>query len=424
MDTEYVLSCAFELGETTPLENAVLWSPEGAYPLVRRLVDNDLAMPHDYLANTARDTFQRANQRAQHVFALRSLPSLTFGLKAFRERIQCDVQTVIQRNLGVDTRSGVLAPWGAATPVPQYGIQEADVSEALVRQVLQDVHSSLWNRWSEDFDALNRSARWLAQQGPNGLDALGVGNSPQGAHAEGLLTQLRQEQQARLKQERQKRQKLAAQARSAIKKATKLFENLGQRDNLTLFVSGHEVALSHPDSLFKFVLKPSGGPGWLVDRTQTGRSHTPYEVALFTKDDVYLAKLCVYFNNTPVLDQLLAMTLFVNSGDEMKVLETANWFSLGDWPADVRSRIVTAHPQLKQKLPHVLDSQRAQQPHAVVIAPHVARLSVHWEQYQGRVEQWVRTWLEPLQAQAMALSQEAALVQAALEPPQSLALAA
>ncbi len=412
MDTEYILGCAYELGETTALENSVLSHLKGAYPLIREAVDQNLDFPKDFLANTARRTFREVGSLDRHLFSLLSLPAIDFGLQALQGRAEHLVQGTLQRQLGLDDSRWPAFYSEMDAARPNYVQREEDISEGVVRQVLSDLFAPVVRRWEEDYGALRDACDWLADNGCEGLvqlELMPVGaRNPRWLSAQDALASLQAQRKRRAQQEAKAQLKLQDRAKSAIKKATKLFENLGQRNNLSLFVSGAEVTLSHPDSMFKFVLKPLADQGWLVDRTMQGRSHTPYELMLLTKDNVHLARLCVYFENTPVLDQLLALTLFVQAGDEMKILQTANWFAHGRWPDDVRQAVLQQHPQLQSKLPRERDEEQSR--NRVVVPERFTRLQRHWEPYAGRVQQWVRTWFEPITAPALTFQPEVELL--------------
>jgi hypothetical protein len=76
--------------------------------------------------------------------------------------------------------------------------------------------------------------------------------------------------------------------------------------------------------MFKFLLSKRQYGG-LIDRTIQPGYSTPYHLELYTKTDVHVANLCVYMEKTPILDQILALSMFIKSGDENHILETANW---------------------------------------------------------------------------------------------------
>lgn len=114
-------------------------------------------------------------------------------------------------------------------------------------------------------------------------------------------------------------------ARSAIKKALKLIDNIGFGDEIRIFIGGDEIVIDNPESIFKFVLKR--GRHSIVERTVQPGYSTPYSLELLTKDDVHVANLCVYLKDTPVLDQVLAVAMYIKTGNEEDVLEKANWFN-------------------------------------------------------------------------------------------------
>ena len=149
--------------------------------------------------------------------------------------------------------------------------------------------------------------------------------------------------------------KLAARNRSAaihrakgsIKRALKLMDNVGFGDDVRVFLSGDEIEVSHPDSIFKFVI--SKGSHNLIDKTMSPSHSTPYNLTLYTKTNIYVAKLCVVVKDTPILDSVLALALFIKSGDEEHILRVANWYSLSKDIDDVLE-VAIASPLAESKL--------------------------------------------------------------------------
>ena len=78
----------------------------------------------------------------------------------------------------------------------------------------------------------------------------------------------------------------------------------------------------------------------------------PYKLELYTKTDVHVADLCVYMQDTPVLDQILALSLFIKSGEEDYILEKANW-SIRNCDAVLRQAILLENPSLSSKLKRI-----------------------------------------------------------------------
>ena len=136
-------------------------------------------------------------------------------------------------------------------------------------------------------------------------------------------------------------------ARGSIKRALKLMDNVGFGNDIRIFLSGDEIEVSHPDSLFKFVI--SKGSHDLINRTISPSHSTPYNLTLYTKTNIYVAKLCVVVKDTPVLDNVLAIAMFIKSGDEEHILKMANWYSLTD-DEDVVLELALLDPLVERKL--------------------------------------------------------------------------
>lgn len=135
--------------------------------------------------------------------------------------------------------------------------------------------------------------------------------------------------------------------KSSIKRALSLMANFGMEEDVRIFLGGDEIEVSHPDSLFKFVI--CKGHHNILRATEFPGHSTPYKLALYTKTNVHVADLCVYMEKTPMLDQVLALSMFVRSGNEEKLLEKANFLSLtNDIP--LRKQLAVGNPMLAKKL--------------------------------------------------------------------------
>ena len=133
--------------------------------------------------------------------------------------------------------------------------------------------------------------------------------------------------------------------RSSIKRAVKLMANVGFEEEARIFLKGDSIEVSHPDSVLKFVLTR---PKSIIDKTLYPGASTPYKLSLYTKTDIHVSDLCVYMRDTPVLDQVLAVALFIKSGDEEHILRKANWFSRSREPF-VKDLVCSQYPQLAAK---------------------------------------------------------------------------
>jgi hypothetical protein len=144
-----------------------------------------------------------------------------------------------------------------------------------------------------------------------------------------------------------KKQIVPKRTKSSIKRALKLMFNMGFEEEARIFLNGDSIEVSHPDSEFKFVITKYNNS--LIHRTEYPGCSTPYQLELYTKTNVFIAKLCIYMEGTPVLDQVLGVALFIKSGDESKILRKANWLSLSN-NMELREQLALSYPDLTSKL--------------------------------------------------------------------------
>lgn len=135
--------------------------------------------------------------------------------------------------------------------------------------------------------------------------------------------------------------------RSSIKRAMKLIANFGMEEDVRIFLGGDTIEVSHPDSLYKFVVTKYRGN--LLSATERAGHSTPYKLELYTKTDVHIANLCVVMEGTPLLDQVLALSMFVKSGCEDDILHKANYNQLTQ-DKELRQRLAGNNPIMRKKL--------------------------------------------------------------------------
>lgn len=386
MDTEYVLTSAFELGQLTPVECAALSVGTG-YDKVRKVVDADEAFTPHFLENTSRQELSAMSVEDRYVCALKAVSGLPLGVKALKERLEHRVRMRVQEDLGM-REAFLLRREGEELPLVA---NASEVNETAVCTYLGREFEWLRERWKEDLVLMDRALQWLSCGGREYL----VESSASRTDAQSKMAVFASRFDVRVQSRQSEALKLVRKAKSAIKKATKLFERIGKEDALAVLVSGGEVVLAREGSAFELRLRPVKQAGWLIDRTQKGKSHTPYELSLHRCGGGFLANLCVYFKDMPVLDQMLALMLHVESGEELRILEGANWFGMEDLTAEDRLYVESVAPALVAKLPKL----RAEGEVVVVsgfagVSERMRREEALWEPYKGRVEQWVRTWLE------------------------------
>jgi hypothetical protein len=413
MDVQYVVDTSAELAEITPLECAALYLIDPAYRQVDKLMADDRLLPDDFLQNTARQAISLAAPELRHWVALNSLRSVTTLSRCIKERAQYLLQKKIQSDLEKTAPFPMiegLAENGNDFWAEKMVTTESEVTETVVRAILTRHMGGFLQRLKEDNECVDAAVAWYHKDGGKMFRHLQLSHRATLHDRESLSGTAFAKAVAEQKKRMQIQNKRPV--RGAIKKVCKLFAQFRQEDNLRLFVSGQEVQMSHPDSPLKFVLRPLGEPGWLEERSAKGRAHTPYDLSVLTKDDLFIAKLCVYFNDTPVLDQLLALSLFVQAGDELKVLEKANFFAFEDGQRDkAKDALISAYPSLESKFPRAREVPNGFDYAEVIVpgqrypiidlgAPFRAEQD-HWEPFKGRVEAWVETWFEPVFSQLL-----------------------
>jgi hypothetical protein len=398
METCYILDCSVELGDITPLEDQVFRVKNPAALALMEMADRDEVMPPHWLRNTARQYLDSLPLEHRYVWALRGLRGLEFGMRTFQGRLEFVVQAKVQSDLGVDERTSIRFMDEAGPDMFNNKLFASvhDVTQARVEAFVESQYSESKARLMADLLITQEALEWVAMPGNQArARAIAAQLFEDMPHrpADPLMGEFTPSQLARASTPAA-RSKTQRRARSAIKKALKLFTRTGLEDSVRLMVSGREVELSHPDSPFKFVLQPLQA-GWLEQRTLNPGGHVPYQLTLLTKDGVFLARLCVLFDQTPVLDQLLALTLFVQSGCEEEILSKANWFGYED-ALEVRSILTEKAPALLNKVPapRFDGSPRGR----FDGLDEMARTTAHWRPYQGPVRNWLGTWMGELYA--------------------------
>lgn len=336
MHSQYLIDCALELGQITALEHSCLFHVQACGQQVERFGERAEHI-EDFLHNTAQAFLATCDEPVRNMLSLLSGPILEAGLRALLERMEHEVQVRAQHDLGVSddalgTLRRMLQGPAQESSEPVFTCVE-DIRFEVVHRYVASRFASRIAQWQSDKELYQRSVQWYQEltheQRQHVRSALRRVMSPAGS-------QLADSEQGISVRELTTGvpRKDTASSRSAIKKAFKLFDRLGKSQDVRMLVHGHEVTLSHSASPFKFVLKAHCGD-WLHRRTDNPGHGAPFSVHLLTKEDVHIAQLCVYLDNTPVLDQLLAMTLFVESGQEKILLEKANWFGISDDVEDV-----------------------------------------------------------------------------------------
>ena len=110
-----------------------------------------------------------------------------------------------------------------------------------------------------------------------------------------------------------------SKAKRAVKKGIRTFQKLfGKDPRLTAFLSGDKITVE--GEFFDYVITRTTS---VLKHTMGAdrRYHVPYSLALYNKQGVYLAEACVYFEATPVIDQLIGLMTYIKHGCEEEVPE-------------------------------------------------------------------------------------------------------
>ncbi|KVP17417.1 hypothetical protein [Burkholderia ubonensis] len=391
----YLLDCAVEMGDLTPLEDLVFRVKNPAAIAFMELTDRDEKLPPHWLRNTARQFLDSLPLEDRYVWALRGLPGMEFGMRMFQERVEFVVQSKVQSDLGIEERTSIRFLDEATPDMFNDKLFESvhDVTQARVEAFVDSQYSDAKTRLEEDVRFAQQALQWVSQSGNRErARAIAARLFQDVPHLEsdtvtGAVT-ARHLAAAGIAEKR----KTQRRARSAIKKALKLFSRTGLEDSVRMMVSGKEVELSHPNSPFKFVLQPLQA-GWLEQKTVAPGGHVPYQLTLLTKEGVFLSRLCVLFDQTPVLDQLLALTFFVQSGNEEDILSKANWFGYESATA-VRDILQEKAPALLNKVPE--PKQGRGDCGLLGGLDTLWRTEAHWVPYKGPVKNWIATWMGEL----------------------------
>lgn len=124
-----------------------------------------------------------------------------------------------------------------------------------------------------------------------------------------------------------KKSKALGYAKKAIKRGLKTLEQYIDKEDVVLFNSGDGFVVE--GGLFNYRFKKSHTS--LIEHTLDPISyHIPYDLIVMNKDNLELANLCIYFDETPIIDQVISAVLYLQSGNEKELIESGNFFNRTD----------------------------------------------------------------------------------------------
>lgn len=409
MDTDYLRMCAIEYGEVTPLEALMLNVHPGVESRLTEMLTNRVFGNRHVMANTCREALEDLPAEA---LGLAGLVGAAVGDENLRDIVEY-LNHIVFSQARVDILKqdgGKQAADRAGLPVrpaAPYFSAENGVTEEAVRKLLGECAEDYRERlrsdvsvmrvaldaWDSRKDRIQEELKVLVaghlatEKGVRAL-ASGAGSQNSAVSAQACVTYTKASSKAA-----GALQAVVQDARRSIKKATKLFQKMGRERVLVDFVAGDSIEISHPTSDLKFSV--SALAGQLVNRSRKDfGSHTPFTLKVFTKTNVEIGKLCVYFSDTPVLDQLLALILFIESGNEEEILEKANLFSAAS--TETLKAVSTRSPALSRKIEQYTAPASVRNSAFRAIAEDPYMVAVAWwdRTCKRQVEQWIHSWLE------------------------------
>lgn len=113
-------------------------------------------------------------------------------------------------------------------------------------------------------------------------------------------------------------------ARKSITRAVELFGKFFNQKDIDGFIKGYEYIVE--GDKFNYRLTKGDRTNILHHTLNPSSIHIPYDLEITTKNNVVLAKACYLFENTPIIDQIIAFTMMIKSGNELEFIEKANLF--------------------------------------------------------------------------------------------------
>lgn len=144
--------------------------------------------------------------------------------------------------------------------------------------------------------------------------------------------------------------------RKVLKRSMTLFKQLIGANELKAFMG--ESGLTVQGHYFDYQLKRNDAIDLVDNAYAPTGGHIPYQLTLIDKDSgLEMADLCVYFRDTPALDQVAALLMHLQSGEEQAILSKANLFNIRPDFQRVMEKVVTDIPEFDRKAEGVIGRQ-------------------------------------------------------------------
>lgn len=121
-----------------------------------------------------------------------------------------------------------------------------------------------------------------------------------------------------------KENKMNKMAKKVVRRGVEKFSQLFGSKDIKAFITGDDFVVE--GELYNYRVSKTFGILEHSARPTTG--HIPYKLQFLTKDNIVLAEGCVIFEDTPVIDQLIALMLHVKNNNEDEILRNTNFSNI------------------------------------------------------------------------------------------------
>lgn len=121
-----------------------------------------------------------------------------------------------------------------------------------------------------------------------------------------------------------KKDKEESYAKKAIKRGLKSLTELLPTEDVNLFTSKDGFVVEGEKFNYRF---RKGHTSIISHTLNPVGIHIPYDLIIMSKDNIELCNTCIYFDETPVIDQVIAAVLHLQMGNEDEILNTGNFYN-------------------------------------------------------------------------------------------------
>lgn len=129
-----------------------------------------------------------------------------------------------------------------------------------------------------------------------------------------------------------------------LRRSMNVFKQLVGAKELKAFLSGDGIQIE--GHYFNYQMKRNDQVDLVDNAYKPSGGHIPYHLTLLDKETgLEMTDLCVYFEGTPAIDQVAALVMHIQSGEEKAILEKANLFNVRPDFDRVIHRLITDEPE-------------------------------------------------------------------------------